>query len=264
MVRRDQADFCKEKGNLMRIQNRMQRLIAVLAAFVGMTAVTAPTTAFAEDDPTQLDRSLDEYWGSKRDVRTIQKRLFMKDTRWAFTVFGGVVPNDDFQIFFPVGGRVGYYFSEDIGAEISGAYAFRTETDLRSFLVDQIEGPGGTSAEIFLTQYMNWYTTANVLWSPFHGKLGAFSTKLFHFDFYLTLGAGVVGLTVDEPGAKPETSEYRIAGNAGVGVMMYVLDFMAVRVDYRHFFFEFAGGGGGLSYPAEISAGLTFFTPAPK
>jgi outer membrane beta-barrel protein len=204
------------------------------------------------------------YWGSKRELRTIQKRQFMKDTRWAFSVFGGVIPNDDFQIYVPLGGRIAYYFSEDIGAEISGAYSLRTETELRSFLKDQIEGQGGTSAEIFLTQTLDWYTTANILWSPFHGKMGAFTTKLFHFDFYVTLGAGVVGLTVDPPGAAGSSAEYKIAGNVGVGAMMYVLDFMAVRLDYRHFFHEFAGGGGGLSYPAEITAGVAFFTPAPK
>ena len=45
--------------------------------------------------------------------------------------------------------------------------------------------------------------------------------------------------------------------------MMYILDFMALRMDYRHYFFEFADGGG-LSYPAELTFGVSFFTPEPK
>jgi hypothetical protein len=35
-------------------------------------------------------------------------------------------------------------------------------------------------------------------------------------------------------------------------------------MDYRQFFHEFQGGGGGLSYPAEITLGLAFFTNAPE
>jgi outer membrane beta-barrel protein len=242
----------------------LARLFFVLCTVAAFSMV-APTLASAQEmEETQMDERLDQYWGEKRELRTIQKRMFLKDTRWAFSLYGGVVPNDDFQIFFPLGLRVDYYFSEDIGVELSGAYAFRTKTKLKKFLEDEFESDGGASAQVFLTQFIDWYASADILWSPFHGKMDIFTTKLFHFDFYVALGAGVMGLTVDPPGAAGEKSEFKIAGNVGLGAMMYVLDFLAVRVDYRHFFFEFAGGGGGLSYPAEITAGVTFFTPAPK
>lgn len=249
----------------MCIHSRLPRLFAIIAAISTFAALSLPSPAQAQEseDPTRLDRTLDKYWGEKRELRTIQKRLFLKDTRWAFSVFGGVVPNDEFQVFFPVGGRVDYWFSEDLGLELSGAYNFRNETDLRTFLREEIEGDG-QDARIFLTQTIDWYSSLDLLWSPFHGKFGAFATKLVHFDFYFAIGAGVHGLTKDPPGADAgEESVFRIAGNVGLGVMMYALDWLAVRVDYRHFFFEFADGGG-LSYPAEITAGLTFFTPAPE
>ena len=229
--------------------------LAMLSAPLGVSA--------QETAPTALDKKLDAYWGEKREIKTIQKRLFLKDTRWAFSVFGGVIPNDDFQIYMPLGGRVAYFLTEDIGIEASGAYAIQNETDLRSFLTESIETGGGQDSQIFLTQFMDWYGNVDFLWSPFHGKFGAFTSKLFHFDFYTAVGVGVNGLVVDYPGATPPSTEFAIAGNVGLGTMMYVLDWMAVRVDYRHFIHEFKAGDG-LSYPAEISIGAAFFTEAPK
>lgn len=224
----------------------------------------AGSTANAQDE-TALDRDLDKYWGEKREIRTIQKRLFMKETRFEFTLFGGVIPNDDFQVHYPLGGRAAYFFSEDIAAELSGAYTFRQESNLREFLTDQFEEGGGADAQIFIRQQIQWYAHADIIWSPFHGKVGLFTTKLFHFDFYIAAGVGVMGLEVDEPGADATAeAHYKVAGNVGCGVAAYMLDFLALRLDYRHFFHEFAGSGGGLSYPAELTLGVAFFTAAPE
>jgi len=235
-----------------------------LSVLLSVAFLCAPGVVLAEEaEPSMLDKKLDAYWGEKREIRTIQKRLFLKDTRWAFSAFGGVIPNDDFQIYIPMGGRIAYFLTEDIGIEASGAYALQSETDLRTFLTDELEGGGGASAQIFLTQFLDWYANVDFLWSPFHGKFGAFTSKLFHFDFYTAVGVGVNSLVIDYPGATPPSTEIAIAGNVGLGTMMYVLDWMAIRVDYRHFIHEFKAGDG-LSYPAEISLGAAFFTPAPK
>jgi outer membrane beta-barrel protein len=236
---------------------------AALFLFACTSAALVAAPAFAADEPTQLDEDLDKYWGERREIRTIQKRLFLKDTRHEFTVYSGVIPNDDFKVYFPLGGRYDYYFSEDIALEIAGAYVFNTETKLRDFLVSEFEGGGGVDAQIFLTETLQWYAAADVKWSPFHGKIGLFTNKLFHFDFNIAAGVGVVGTEVDPPGANdPNTTEYKIAGNVGAGAAAYILDWMAIRLDYRHFFYEFHGGG--LSYPAEITLGVAFFTAAPK
>ncbi len=235
----------------------VRTVVVMLAAlmFAGPSLATAEET-----DESMLDRKLDAYWGEKREIRTIQKRLFLKEKRWQFTVFGGVVPNDEFQTFVPMGGRLGYYITEDIGLEASGAYALASESELRSFLLDEF-GEGGTT-EIFLTQFLDWYGHVDFLWSPFHGKFGVFTSKLFHFDFYTAVGVGVQGLVVQFPNA-PAESDIAIAGNVGLGAMMYVLDWMAIRIDYRHFIHE-NKAGDDLSSPLELSLGFAFFTPAPQ
>ena len=223
------------------------------------------TGTLSAQDTSRLDESLDKYWGEKREIRTIHKRIFLKDTRWEFSLFAGVIPNDDFQVYLPMGGRITYYFAEDFAAEISGAYSIAAETKLREFLSSEFESTGGTSANIFLEQSIQWYTHADFIWSPFHGKIGLFTSKLFHFDFFLAMGVGVMGLEIDPPNSfDPNRSEIAVAGNAGVGAMMYLLDYLALRLDYRHYFHQFQGKSGGLSFPAEITLGVACFTAAPK
>ncbi len=238
-----------------------------LIVFVAMTAFAVPGTVLAQENDakaTQLERSLDKYWGEKREIRTIEKRLFRKDTRLQASLYGGVIPNDDFQLFVPMGLRFAYYLSEDIAVELSGAYALGFQTRLKEFLTAEIEDKQ-VGAQVFLTQEYEWYGMVNMLWSPVHGKIGMFTSKLFHFDFYLAVGVGVMGVIADPPGQAAEPrSETPIAANIGFGTMMYLTDYMALQLDYRHFFHEFQGGGGGLSYPAEISLGLAFFTNAPE
>jgi len=238
----------------------------MLFVCVAMTALALPGMALAQEDPqaTQLDRNLDKYWGERREIRTIEKRLFRKDTRFQASLYGGVIPNDDFQLFVPMGLRLAYFLTEDIAIELSGAYALGFQTRLKDFLTEEIENKQ-VGAQVFLTQEYEWYGMANMLWSPVHGKIGMFTNKLFHFDFYLAVGVGVMGVIADPPGIQAEAeSQTPIAANIGFGAMMYLTDFLALQMDYRQFFHEFQGGGGGLSYPAEITLGLAFFTNAPE
>ena len=73
----------------------------MLFVFVAMTSLAVPGMAHAQEEAaaTQLDRNLDKYWGEKREIRTIEKRLFRKDTRLQASLYGGIIPNDDFQLF---------------------------------------------------------------------------------------------------------------------------------------------------------------------
>ncbi len=218
---------------------------------VAMALNIAP--AFAEEK-SQLDTYLDKYWGDKRKVKVIQKRLFEKQGRIALTPHFGVIPNDEFFNYVPLGLRVGYFISEDLGLELWGQYLFSMKSDLEAFLNDEF------FIKTTTPQVLLWNSGLNGLWSPIHGKLGIFTKKLWHFDFHLAFGAGAIGTTVrtrKEGGAKK--SRVDVAGNIGVGARMYVIDWGAVRVEYRHFFYAATDEVGGVSFPAEITFGFDFF-----
>ena len=225
---------------------------------VALIALLASSGAFAQDAGV-MDKYLDKYWGKKRSVKVIQKRLFEKDGRHELGLFFGTVPNDEFMLYFPVGGRYNYYFSEDLGMEVFGEYLIEKESDLSAFLED----PQYLDVQIqtFLPQKLLWTAGLAFLWSPIHGKIGLFTSKLFHFDVHLALGAGALGTEVrtkEEGGAR--TGKIDVAANAGAGARLYLTDYFALRLEYRHFFYAADDeGGGGVSYPLELTLGAAYF-----
>jgi len=237
------------------------RVLPALLASIAVGSV-ADVARAADPEPTiedtrQLDERLKRHWGTEmREVQTLQKRLYRKEDRFEFEVFSGVIPNDEFYSYYPLGLRAGMFFTEDLGAEIWGSYLIRVNSGLQDFL----EASFRDSLRVSVTQSLQWLAGANVLWSPLHGKLGFFTDKLAHFDMYLAFGAGVIGTTLRD--LNLESSTVDISGNVGIGMRFFLSDSIALRFDYRQFFY--AAEAGGLAHPAELTLGVSFFTAAPE
>jgi len=242
-----------------------------VAVALGTTAVAglggAPAAHAAEGDPIEDTRKLDDalkmYWGNEmREVDSLQKRLYRKDQRWEFELYTGVIPNDEFYNYIPLGGRVDYFFAEDFGIEVWGSYLIRIASELEDFL----EKNFNESLIVDVPQSLQWLAGVNFLWSPVHGKLGIFTDTLGHFDAHLAFGAGVIGTTVRQ--LDQEESKLNVAGNVGIGLRFFLNDTISLRFDYRQFFYAAAklenGTGGGLSHPAELTLGVSFMTAAPE
>lgn len=209
----------------------------------------------AEKKEDRIEKAFDLYWGQRRDVKVIQKRLFRKEGRWEFTPFFGVTPNDEFWTYLPVGARIGYFLDEDLSIELNGAYVPSVQSDLKDFL--QSNG----LLDVDLPQRLEWYAGVNGLWAPIHGKFGIFTTKMSHFDMFLAFGAGAMGTKLFKRD-QFDKRQIDIQGNLGLGFRFFILDWLALRLEYRHYLYLAAGGG--VSFPAEISLGVSFFTAAPK
>ena len=83
----------------------------------------ALATVTATAPPAQADQAgLQKSWGEKRLIRTLQRRLFAKFGRMEFTFFTGIVPNDPFVFYTPVGMRFDYHFNEAFALELSGSF----------------------------------------------------------------------------------------------------------------------------------------------
>jgi outer membrane beta-barrel protein len=216
------------------------------------------STALAEEQKP-VDKDLEYFWGSKRKVETIQKRQFLRDGRHEFTLFSGAIPNDDFFVYYPIGARYNWYFSEDFSFELNGAYLFESASDLEGFLeTNQV-----INVQVYLPERLMWYAALDGQWTPIHGKFSAFTTKLTHFDINFSFGAGVMGLNTLHN--KEEKMKYAPMGNLGAGMRFYLTDWVALRLDYRQYFYVSGKDEyNGLSWPAEITLGVSFFTSAPK
>jgi outer membrane beta-barrel protein len=230
-----------------RIVSRLRLVIlTVLCTFLVPAALAAQE---------RMERQLDLYWSQKREIRVIQKRLHLKESRWEFTPYGGIIPNDEFYIYGPVGLRVGYFIDEDFSVEIGGAYAPSGASTLGGFLEKE------NLLLVELPERLEWYAGATGLWSPIHGKFGIFATKLTHFDMFLSFGAGVIGTKLYNKNKEFTQRRFAVEGHVGTGFRLFILDWLAIRLEYRHFIYP--ADKGGVSFPAELSLGVSFFTAAP-
>lgn len=210
--------------------------------------------ASATEAEKAVEQDLNLFWGKRREVSVVQRRLVEKDGRFEATPFFATIPNDDFRAYFPVGLRLGYHFSEQFAVEYSGAFAIPKDSGLTTYLEDEL---GLKTAQV--QQKIKHYHMLDVLWAPFYGKISLLGAKLTHFETYIGLGGGLVlSETVNEE--NPNAVEKRdAAGNALLGFRWFINEYVNIRTDYRHMFF--AKYRGGVSIPAEFSLGVGVMFP---
>jgi outer membrane beta-barrel protein len=214
----------------------------------------APAASSEEGGSGTVEGDLDLYWGAKRDVSVVQKRLFTKDGRVEFTVFGGVIPNDPFLTYIPVGGRFNYYFLESISLEVAGSWTgLQSDSELASFLKNE----RNINAQVDLLDIQQWRANAGVVWSPFYGKLALLQRKLGHFDFSLMGGFGALGVQSPKADRTGFEDNIKPEGVLGAGLRFFLDERFSLRIDFRQGIFEKIGGG--VSTPSEITLGISVF-----
>ena len=203
-----------------------------------------------------VDADLELYWGGRRDVAVVQKRLFTKDGRAEVSLFSGIIPNDPFLTYIPVGGRFNYYFVESIALEVAGAFvgdALQVDSELTEFLKNN----KSIDANVDLLDIQIWRAGASVVWSPFYGKLALLQRKLSHFDINVAAGFGVVQTDSPNEDRTGVESKYKAEGIVGGGLKVFLTPDFSLRVDFRQFIFQKIGGG--VSTPSEVTLGVSFF-----
>ncbi len=246
-------------------------LIALL-----MMAWSAPAMAQIEGEATaqQADEEEEEvtglpevdedhplYWAQMREIYTMQHRAFIKEGRFAATLYAGLIPNSIFEQYFPVGLRINYYMMENIGLELSSSYAFQRNTTVNEIVTDET----GISAagDVLVGDTQVSHTTVGVKWSPVYGKFTYGDSRLFYFDMYVFGGAGLLvaqtQTTHGDPSEDPDIQDTdpKAEGVLGAGAAFYMGEHLGLRVDYRQFIFQKVNGG--VANPSEISLGLTWF-----
>ncbi len=212
-------------------------------------ASEAPAQKLAADDPL--------YWSNLRDVYTVQKRAFQKQGRFAATVYGGLIPNNAFEKYIPVGVRLNYFILENLGLELATSYAFKIPTGLEDQIKEATPGLGGQQVLVGDTQLS--HTNFGVVWSPFYGKTAFYQSALNYFDVYLFAGVGLV-ITETQPDFNAAAEkEFKPEGALGAGMAYYLGEHAALRLDFRQFVFQKVDPPGGVATPSEVSAGFGWF-----
>lgn len=220
------------------------------------TAKTADDDGGGEDVDPLAEMSQDDklYWSTLRNIYTLQQRRFRKSGRFGVTVYGGLIPNNIFEQYIPVGVRLNYFILENIGIELAGSYNFKSKTGLE----DQIREENGIGAgQVLIGDTQVSHTNFGIVWSPFYGKTAFYNSGLLHFDLFLFAGAGmVVAETTPNFNADPE-QEIKPEGALGGGLAVFLGNHLAGRVDFRQFVFQKVVGG--VANPSEVSFGVSYF-----
>ena len=165
----------------------------------------------ADAIPADLDPNDPMFWATVRGIETVHPRAILKEGRIGLTGYVGVIPNNVFAQYFPIGLRLNYFILENLGLELSGNYScgfgkseaeketgFRQcgrDTGLRRTLQDD-QGIGATS--VLLGDEQLAHVNFGFNWSPVFGKTAWRNSSLKYFDFYLFGGVGWV-LTQNTP-----------------------------------------------------------------
>ncbi len=241
--------------------------LAVLAL-----ATVAPAAALADEpkgDPTYngnqpIDHELDKYWNVEQKVPSLQNPMYERKGGFEAALHLGVVPNDSFYFPKSVGGNIGYFLADTLAIELGFSYLFNSNSDLQAFLVAV---PGGTNGPVDLTKgakkapKMNWLSSADLAWSPFHGKLGIFDAKLSNFDLGIVGGVGIIGANIDtsQDGDTPPVSAIKVGGHWGASLRFYLTRWLNLRADYRQFLYKPDTNKPFLA-PVEFTFGVAFLT----
>ena len=201
-----------------------------------------------------LDPNDPLYWARVRGIETIQRREVLKENRLALTVYGGIVPNNTFEQYYPVGLRLNYFLLENLGFELAGAHMFSSDTGLADVLEDE-QGVGSTAVLLGDTQLQR--ANFGVVWSPVFGKVSWLDSTINYFDFYLFGGIGGLRKESQTSVGAPTSVGYAPEGALGAGMLFFFNDWSGLRLDFRQFLFQKVGGRG-VATPSEVSLGATF------
>lgn len=219
-------------------------------------ALPAAAQTGAAELPT-LDEELDAFWAERRRVRVVQRRLFEKDGRFYTSLSLGIVPNDPYVTYFPIGLRLGYYLNEDIGFELAGTWNGNTLRSVSS-LGDEFQAAG---ERLIPRDQQQWRANAVVAWSPVYGKFSFLGRKLAHFDWNFVAGFGVM-----QGEGPPDEDQLRVVESSifpeavlGSGIHYWLNQRWALRADYRQMIFQKSSAAGGVALPSEFSIGASVF-----
>jgi outer membrane beta-barrel protein len=157
------------------------------------------TSVFAANLPA-APTNQSEFEKESRSV--VRNKLYYKPGKFEVAATGGLMPYDDVNNQYFVGGKLAWHLTDSLGWEILDAQkASASITSWANNLVNE------KNINNLQTAQLDYLATTNLLFSPFYGKIRVFGSSLVYFDLYTVLGAGLAGTkTVKLSKGSPEST----------------------------------------------------------
>ncbi len=182
-----------------------------------------------------------------------------------FGVFGGWIPSNPFVTYIPLEARIGFHAAEGFGLEITGGLypGSLGKSPLKNTINDDLKKfPHFLGVKLFEQQV--FYANFNLNWTPITGKVRfAGAQWIGYWEIMFQLGGGVTGVYNEEyigRKANPELNpiQMRPTFNVGLGLRLWLTQWLNFRVDLREYLFQKQIGRGGLSQHLSLMLGLSF------
>jgi len=231
--------------------------LASALCWVALAAVDAPRAWALQggEDPSTLPVLIDKRYGLKNQLTAHVQ--FSTPIAAKFVESTGVVGGVDYGIFdwFSVG-LVGGFFG---GGEAN--------------IVEQVRALN-RQAELTDLDRMQWFGGVDLTFTPIYGRISFASEYNPAFDLFAFVGGGAMGTERQFGGlnelSEPSQTDVTGYGNFGFGFRFHVLDWLAVRTEYRQLIYpeneipleeqRNPGGttdvGGGISTAQQFQIGL--------
>ncbi len=186
-------------------------------------------------------------WADQDEIVVVQRQPYERDGRWPVTLYAGLVPNDPFVVYLPVGLRVGRFFNESLLSEISVSY-------LDMLAVDR-ELRGEVTSSVQLEDHQVARAQWTAAWTLLAAK-GRWYDERVYLRGHVLGGFGAVLARDAEDSLDP-----RAEGVFGVGFEVHLSPASSLRVEVRQSIFERQAGGTLL--PTEVSIGWMLYPGGP-
>lgn len=196
------------------------------------------TVIIEEDRPKTLEER----------IPSVTRRTFRKVGRLQLAPSVGLSLNDPFYDHVMLGAGLHYHVLESLSIGVNGTYSLAVDND-----VGVAGGVGEFDNEFDRLAYSGYLEVA---WAPFYGKLSLLAESVLHFDTFISVGGGVVGLDRGDP---------TIAGSVAIGQHYFLNDWLAFRIELRDQIFTMArteiDPDESVQNLLTFTVGLAFYVP---
>lgn len=201
----------------------------------GMAGGLAELCEIDPDSCPQID--FEEY--AAREVQAemyaVQQIWALRAERFELNVYGAVTMNDQFVGHPGVGLAANYYIINPLAVGINGNiyHGMNSESEF-NFQTSRAARIGQP-----ITEY-SWNANVNLTYVPAYGKFAAFDDFIFHYDFYVLIGGGVIStrpIAVVDPDNRTFDYTIRPTWGFGGGIRIFFTRWMSAMLEIRDYMF---------------------------
>lgn len=199
----------------------------------------AATADAGEPDDSSSSTSLpSEEERTRRIIKTLQRKTFLKIGRYEAAPHVGFVTNDPFINRYLLGASFAYHVTEVFAIEAMGSFSPDFGEGDYKAVTQQLIHENRVSPDI---SKINYYGNVNFQFSPIYGKVAVTGGRIVNFDIFGAFGTGIVHTTDDlealqcpgDPLCEATKAQIHPTTNFGGGVRVIFNENLAFRLEGR-------------------------------